>query len=436
MNTTLNKVAIHWLRRDLRLHDNTALYHALQSGYPVLLLYIWDSDILTTIQDQDNPRVTFIHTQLQQLQTRLREHGSSLLIRHGAAEQVWKELVQEYAPAAVYWNHDYEPAAQQRDQQVRQLLSEHSVPVHTSKDQVIFEKDEVLKNDGTPYTIFTPYSRVWRQRYDQHPPQRFASQDHLDRLQRSDPGQDISLQALGFTRSLIEFPDKTLPEDIIRHYHKTRDYPAQQGTSRLSVHLRFGTVSIRELVEAAHYLNDTWLNELIWREFYMMILWHYPHVVTQSFKRQYDQIEWENDEAGFERWCEGMTGFPIVDAGMRELLNTGYMHNRVRMITASFLTKDLLIDWRWGERHFGRQLCDYELSSNNGGWQWAAGTGCDAAPYFRIFNPLTQAEKYDPDGAYCRRWIPELGTDDYPQPMVDHKAARKRALARYKAALR
>ncbi len=398
-------------------------------------VFIFDRHILDELDNKHDNRITFIHNALEDLQQQLVKKGATLDVRYGVPEKIFPELVQDYDVKAVYANHDTEPYAIERDRKVAEWLAGKDIRLHTYKDQVIFEKKEVVKDDGSPYTVFTPYSRRWKatlkpfylkpypvERYGKN----FFSQRAIARP---------SLKDIGFAKSRLSFPPPAIDEALIRAYTANRDFPAREGTSRLSVHLRFGTISIRELAAVAQRLNQTFLNELIWREFYQMILWHFPQVVTGSFKPEYDKIRWRNNEKEFEAWCAGQTGYPIVDAGMRELNETGFMHNRVRMITASFLTKHLLIDWRWGEAYFARQLLDYELSSNNGGWQWAAGTGCDAAPYFRIFNPTLQTKKFDPGLKYIRRWVPELDQLDYPLPIVEHELARKRCLDAYKKAL-
>ncbi|NIW78174.1 MAG: deoxyribodipyrimidine photo-lyase, partial [Calditrichae bacterium] len=327
-------------------------------------------------------------------------------------------LLKENSIAEVYTNYDYEPYAIKRDKEVQKLLRSKNVAFHTFKDQVIFEKSEILTHQETPYTIYTPYQKRWKENLSGEQLKSFPSEKRKDSFVKLSPQPMPGLEEIGFESVDGEFPSKTVREEIIENYHRQRDYPGIDGTSRLGVHLRFGTVSVRRLVRRGLELNETWLDELIWREFYMMILWHFPHVVDQPFKSKYAKIPWRNNEQEFERWCQGKTGYAMVDAGMRELNQTGYMHNRVRMVTASFLTKHLLIDWRWGERYFARKLLDYELASNNGNWQWAAGCGCDAAPYFRIFNPTTQIKKFDPEHQYIKKWIPELKRNDYPAPIV------------------
>lgn len=425
-NTTL-----FWFRRDLRLDDNCGLLHALKENKQVLPVFIFDETILGKLEDPSDARVTFIHQCLQRMHEDLEKKGSSLLVLKGKPETIFASL----HPKAVYANHDYEPYARQRDAAVKDILDKKGIPFHTFKDQVIFEKEEVVKDDGKPYTVFTPYSRKWKSIMQASSTEPYATSSSLNNLQKTDPIPLPSLAAIGFHPSVIGFPERVIRTAIIKKYTEQRDFPGIESTTRLSVHLRFGTLSIRSLVKLAMKTNETWLNELIWREFYQMILWHFPYVVDRAFKPAYDQIEWRNNPQEFQQWCDGKTGYPIVDAGMRELNGTGFMHNRVRMIVASFLTKHLLIDWRWGEAYFAKKLLDFDLAANNGGWQWAAGSGCDAAPYFRVFNPYLQTEKFDPDRTYIRKWVPEFDTATYPQPIVDHDVARKRVLAAYKVAL-
>lgn len=422
---------IFWLRRDLRLSDNAGLYHALKENKQVLPVFIFDTVILNKLENKADRRVDFIHQTLQQLQKELELLGSTLLILHGDPVDIYKEL----QPTAVYTNHDYEPYAQERDGSIKTLLEKRGIPFKTFKDQVIFEKDEVLKDDGTPYTVFTPYSKKWKAKLDTFYMKSYPVEKYSGHFIQMNPFKFPSLEDIGFIKTDTQFPERVIKQSIIEKYKEQRDFPAIEGTTRLSVHLRFGTVSIRKLVQVARKKNETWLNELIWREFYAMILWHFPYVVTKAFKPAYDTVLWRNDEQEFALWCEGKTGYPIVDAGMRELNNTGHMHNRVRMIVASFLTKHLLIDWRWGEAYFAQKLLDFDLASNNGGWQWAAGSGCDAAPYFRVFNPYLQTDKFDGEQKYIQRWVPEVNTDAYPKPIVDHALARDRVLKAYKEAL-
>lgn len=429
-------VSIFWLRRDLRLEDNAGLYHALKEGAPVLPLFIFDTGILNKLSDKADKRVLFIHREISRLSEELKKYGSTLLIKTGNPVEVWKQLLKEYSIKSVFTNRDYEPYAIKRDNQIQDLLKHNRVPFFTYKDHVIFEKYEVLKDDGKPYTVFTPYSKKWLAKlvpyyYLPYPVLKYASN-----FFKISPLPVPSLKSLGFSETEFQFPEKIIPGATIKNYADTRNFPALgKGTSKLGIHLRFGTLSIRQLLAFALKKNATYVNELIWREFYQMILFHFPNVVHQSFKPAYDNILWGNDEQKFAAWCEGRTGYPLVDAGMRELNATGYMHNRVRMVAASFLTKHLLIDWRWGEAYFAEKLLDFELASNNGGWQWASGSGTDAAPYFRIFNPQLQMEKFDPQLKYVKQWVPEYGTEAYTKPIVIHSASREKTLHAYKIAL-
>ncbi len=426
-------VNIFWLRRDLRIEDNTALYHALNSDLPVLLLFIFDSNILDDLE-KDDPRVNFIHQELLAIDQHLKKHQSGVLILHGEPQKIWKQLLSDYAIEQVFINKDYEPYALQRDKAIENLLAVNDIGFNAYKDHVLLEPHEVLKADQSPYVVFTPYSRVWRSTLKPEDLQARPSEE-LNNYYQGKICEPPSLLSLGFKSSTIPIPDKGINETLLKNYATDRDYPAKRGTSKLGIHLRFGTISIRALARKAKGTSDVYLNELIWREFYQMILWHFPSVVNQNFKKQYDQLEWRNNEEEFKAWCDGNTGYPIVDAGMRELNSTGFMHNRMRMVTASFLTKHLLIDWRWGEAYFAQKLLDFELASNNGGWQWAAGTGTDAQPYFRIFNPESQTKKFDSDLEYIKKWVPEFQELSYPKPIVDHKLARERCLETYKKAL-
>lgn len=435
MSSNKHKVTLFWFRRDLRLFDNVGLYHALKNHENVLPLFIFDTSILEKLEDKNDARVTFIHDTLIQLKEQLEKVGSTLLIKTGKPVEVYAELLKEYTIEAVYANHDYEVYAQKRDKEIQELLAHEGVHFHTFKDQVIFETNEVVKADGLPYTIFTPFSKKWKERLKDVDYQSYETVKYFSRLKKQLPAKEITLGDIGFKRSPITVPLPEVNEQLIKEYTSKRDIPSYPGTSRLSVHLRFGTVSIRALVKMALQTSETWLNELIWREFYQMILWHFPET-DKAFKAKYDRIEWRIDEEQFQAWCDGRTGYPIVDAGMRELNETGFMHNRVRMIVASFLTKHLLIDWRWGEAYFAEKLLDFDVASNNGGWQWAAGTGCDAAPYFRIFNPYTQTKKFDPELKYIKKWVPEYSDPfKYPEPIVDHAFARERCLRVYKEGL-
>ena len=429
-------VNIFWFRRDLRLHDNAGLYHALKGKRPVLCLFIFDRFILDKLEDKDDARVTFIHQTIENLDNNLWQHGSCLLIKHDDAQKAWDGVLEEFNVETVYTNHDYEPYARRRDEEILTKLKSKGIEFKTYKDQVIFEKAEVVKDDGKPYTVYTPYKNKWHQTLKPFYLKSYQTEKYIDRLYKHTRYPVPSLKSMGFEKSNKQFPDQHYTE-VIRDYAEKRDFPAINGTSHIGLHLRFGTVSIRELAYKANtYSEKTWLNELIWREFYMMILYHYPETQDYAFRPEYDRIKWVNDEKQFKAWCNGATGYPLVDAGMRELNGTGYMHNRVRMVVASFLSKDLLIDWRWGERFFAQKLLDYEMSSNVGGWQWAAGSGTDAAPYFRIFNPDAQLKKFDPKLAYIKKWVPEYADfSQYPKPIVDHAFARERCLKAFKEAL-
>lgn len=428
-------VSFFWFRRDLRLHDNTALFHALNSGVPVQAVFIFDSDILDELEDKRDRRLVFIHEQLEKINQQLKEYGARLLVEYGKPMDVWKTLCDKYSIKAVFVNGDYEPYAFRRDKIISEFLQTKNIDFYSYKDQVIFEKDEVTKDDGNPYTVFTPYSKKWKAAIRNNSFSAIPSEKLVANFNKTKSGKVLSLSAIGFEMFRYNFPSSVLDKSILQKYAEQRDLPAVNGTSRLSVHLRFGTVSIRELFRQAWAVSEKWTNELIWREFYMSILWHFPHVERNSFKQAYDRLRWHHDEPGFQKWCDGQTGYPIVDAGMRELNETGFMHNRVRMITATFLTKYLLIDWRWGEAYFAKKLLDFDMAANNGGWQWSAGTGVDAAPYFRIFSMDSQTKRFDPDFEYINKWVPEFGSFDYPDPIVDYSFARKRCLDFYKSGL-
>lgn len=427
-------MVVFWFRRDLRLSDNIGLFHALNSNEEVLPIFIFDTSILEQL-DKNDARVTFIYNKLQNIQNQLVKIKKSLAIFYGNPKEIFEKLISENKITAVYTNHDYEPYARKRDKEVFQIFKAKEIAFKTSKDQVIFEKNEIVKDDGSPYVVFTPYSKKWKTKLMTIELPYYASEEKIEHITTHNY-PFLSLADIGFEKSKIEIPDFNVSENLILKYEETRNFPALQGTSMLGIHLRFGSVSIREMVKKAMiFKNQTFLNELIWREFFMQILWHFPHTTTQSFKPKYDAIKWSNNETLFQKWCEGKTGYPFVDAGMRELNTTGHMHNRVRMIVASFLCKHLLIDWRWGEAYFASKLLDYEQASNVGNWQWAAGSGVDAAPYFRIFNPTEQIKKFDKDLKYIKKWIPELETVEYPKPIVEHKEAREKCLQTYKEAL-
>ena len=421
------KISIFWFRRDLRLDDNRGLYEALKSPFPILPIFLFDDNITDEL-DEDDPRVTFIYDQIQQLCTQLKKYSSSLYFKKGDLKRSWASLIEEYNIQEVYTNEDYEPYAIKRDLMIQKLLLNHGISFKTYKDQVIFAKYDVLKNDNTPYTVFTPFKNKWMSKLvadNSILKSHTINKTNFLRIHLKLP----SLENLKFKRSSIKVLDFQI--DKLDNYKENRNFPALNQTSYLSPHLRFGTVSIRKIIQQS-LSNEAFLSELIWREFFMQIIYHFPEVVSSNFKRKYDQIEWRNNPKEFENWKNGNTGYPMVDAGMRELNATGYMHNRVRMVVAGFLCKHLLIDWRWGEAYFAKKLLDYELSSNNGNWQWASGTGCDAAPYFRIFNPTEQIKKFDSKLTYIKKWIPELNLLSYPSPIVDHKFARERAIETYK----
>lgn len=452
---------IFWFRRDLRIDDNAGLFQALKSGAAVRCVFVFDTDILATLPAADR-RIAFIWDCVEILRQRLQAAGSDLYVAHGRAQDIIPNLAEQWGARRVFANRDYEPAAISRDKQVAEQLAQQSGQLELFKDQVIYETDEVLTATGRPYTVFTPYKNAWLKRLDPFFVQSYPSQNLLKQLERWQAPPSPSLETLGFTRTNTalqgggEAADQLFADFMLRitHYKSWRDFPATKGVSYLSTHLRFGTISIRKLAQFAWQQGgegaECWLGELIWRDFYQQLLWHFPHVVGNSFKEEYRQLQFENSQEWFAAWQEGQTGYPIVDAAMRQLKQTGYMHNRLRMIAASFLVKDLLIDWRWGEAYFAETLLDFDLAANNGGWQWAASTGCDAQPYFRIFNPVTQSEKFDPEGKFIRRYVPELALlsnkdihapwlaknpplgfqlqRDYPAPIVDHAVQRQRAL--------
>jgi deoxyribodipyrimidine photo-lyase len=429
-------LAIFWFRRDLRLEDNHALYIALSEQQAVLPIFIFDRNILDPLRDQKDKRVNFIHQTLVALQEQLRELGSDLWTYYGTPEEAFQKLQKQYDITTVYTNRDYEPSAIKRDNAIADQLEEQGIEFKHFKDQVIFEKRDLLTTQDEPYTVYTPYRKKWLSELQEDMLAAYDCAANFDALYQTDPWEPvIPLEEMGFREADCDFPPPSFKAEQLEDYGDMRDYPAEDQTSRLGIHLRFGTLSIRELARQGRETSDTWYHQLIWRDFYFQILFNYPHVVDEPFREKYKNIEWRNDKAEFERWCKGETGFPIVDAGMRQLNQTGYMHNRVRMIVASFLVKDLLIDWRWGERYFAEKLLDFDLAANNGNWQWAAGTGVDAAPYFRVFNPWSQAQKFDPDNKYVKSWAPDYLSSDYPSPMVDHSFARKRVLEVYKRAI-
>lgn len=430
------QVNIFWFRRDLRLDDNAGFQAALKDKLPVMPIFIFDTEILDKLPE-DDARVSFIYETLQKMRSQLQdEYGSSIAMYYGIPKNIFKSLIKDHEIKNVFTNRDYEPYAKDRDAEIKELLEENDIKFHDFKDQVIFEKDEITKQDGGPYVVYTPYKNTWKQKFKNTDLTFYYTKRYLDNLIQNSRLPNLSLSDIGFKKSKLTVPDYQVTPGLIKDYEKKRDYPAQEGTSRLGPHLRFGTVSVRQMVrEADKYHNNTFLEELVWREFFMQILYHFPETVTGAFKKKYDRIKWRNNKEEFEKWKQGKTGFPLVDAGMRQLNESGFMHNRIRMLVGSFLCKHLLIDWRWGEAYFAEKLLDYEMSSNVGNWQWVAGSGVDAVPYFRIFNPTTQIEKFDKNEEYIKEWVEEYGTDKYPEKMVDHKEARERALSTYKKAV-
>jgi len=434
---------IFWFRRDLRLNDNAGLYHALKNNKDVQCVFIFDTNILNRLANKTDARVTFIYDTIVSLKEELNKLGSDLSIYYGDPIKIWDSILSQNKVDNIYTNNDYESYALDRDEAVKVLADKHNVGFKSFKDHVIFERKEVTKDDGLPYTVFTPYKRKWLAKlvsksksglsyyFKQYPNYKYFS--NLKKFSEDFPL--LTLEFMGFTRSEFEFPKTIVPQKTIKSYGEKRDYPSINGTSKLGIHFRFGTISIREKARKAQQLSDVYLSELIWRDFYSQILVNFPHVEKSAFREKYERVEWRHDDVEFKAWCNGQTGYPLVDAGMRELNKTGFMHNRVRMVAASFLTKHLLMDWRLGEAYFAEKLLDFDLASNNGGWQWAAGCGTDAAPYFRIFNPESQQKKFDKEYKYIKKWIPEWGSNAYAKPIVDHKFARERCLKAYKEAL-
>ena len=419
------KISIFWYRRDLRLEDNTGLFKALNENENILPIFIFDDSILDELPE-DDARVNFIYKSLSKINKQLNNHNASLQIFKGQIDEVWEKLVTTFDIQKVYSNKDYEPYAIKRDQKIKEFLNSKGIEMKTFKDQVIFEEDEIVKADGKPYTVFTPYKRKWLEKFTKVNLNLIVNFDNFYKKIIDFP----SLNQLGLKNSPLKVKNYSLKN--VSTYSETRNFPNLDSTSYLSPHLRFGTISVRQIITELKNKSETFLSELIWREFFMQIIFHFPHVVTKNFRPKYDGIKWVNNKEDYDNWCQGKTGYPLVDAGMRQLNETGYMHNRVRMVTAGFLCKHLLIDWRYGEAYFAKKLLDYELSSNNGNWQWAAGTGCDAAPYFRIFNPIEQLKKFDKTLTYTKKWVKDFDTLEYPKPIVDHKYARNRALEAYK----
>ena len=462
-----------WFRRDLRDFDHAALYHALKSSAQVFCVFVFDTDILEKLTDKADRRVEFIWESVRELKTALQKNGGDLIVQHGSARALVPQLAKQLGVQAVYANRDYEPSAIARDAFVAAQLNGFEMAFFSFKDQVIFEQDEVLSLSNKPYTVFTPYKNAHLKKLDDFYLKSYPVDCYAKNLEKLETSDLPSLESMGFERTNLS--EMRLPtgmsggkqlfadfEDRMAQYKAARDFPAVKGVSYLSVHLRFGTVSVRHLArvarDQANAGAETWLNELIWRDFYFQILHHNPRIAEgKAFKVDYEHIPFPNDQALFQAWCDGQTGYPIIDAAMRQLNTTGFMHNRLRMVAASFLVKDLLIDWRWGERYFAQKLIDFDFSANNGGWQWAASTGCDAQPYFRIFNPVSQSEKFDAAGKFIRKYVPELAACDdkeihspweissqkqqaigviigknYPAPIADHAVQRPLALALYK----
>ena len=430
------KVNIFWFRRDLRLDDNVGFYNALQSKNPVLPIFIFDSEILKKLP-KDDARVSFIFETLQKMRIELQDNfESSIAIYHGKPKTIFEEILNDFGVEEVYTNHDYEPYARERDEEIKEFLSDKNVAFNTFKDQVIFEKNEVVKKDGDPYVVYTPYMRTWKEKFKEHNLTIYYTKSYLSNLIEHTRLPNLTLSDIGFKKSTQEITPYTVTPTLIQEYEETRNFPAKDATSRLGPHLRFGTVSVRKMIKKAiAEKNEIFWQELIWREFFMQILWHFPETKDKAFKSKYDKIEWRNNEKEFDAWCKGETGYPLVDAGMGQLNETGFMHNRIRMLVGSFLCKHLLIDWRWGEAYFAEKLHDYEMASNVGNWQWVAGSGVDASPYFRIFNPTTQIKKFDKDLKYIKKWVPNYQELTYPKEIVDHKEARERCLKVYKEAV-
>jgi deoxyribodipyrimidine photo-lyase len=426
---------LFWHRRDLRIEDNKGLQWALKKCENVIPIFIFDTTITDKLEKNDS-RLWFIYKNIDALKKAYQDIGSDLKIFIGNPERLIPSILNELNAEVIFTNSDYEPTAIKRDQTIKDLLVRENKAYFEIRDHVLFEKNELLKSDGNPYQVFTAYANRWKQKLKEEPHRLEIEKSEFNKLKKIEATPVISFESLGFIKNeAFPFPSEIIIDEIIKNYDSNRDFPFLDATSRLGIHLRFGTISIRQLLLKAKTLNETYLNELIWREFYQMIIYHYPQSIDHAFKPAYDAIPWSNDLNDFNAWCEGKTGYPLVDAGMRELNQTGFMHNRVRMVVASFLTKHLLIDWQWGAAYFASKLLDFEMASNIGGWQWAAGCGCDAAPYFRVFNPTLQQQKFDPEFKYIKKWIPEFETPDYPKPMIEHNFARERILATFKKTL-
>ena len=428
----MNKATIFWFRRDLRLHDNVGLFHALSKSKNVYPIFIFDKDITKNL-NKDDYRLNFIKEQINLMNEKLKKYECSINIFYGKPLDVFKNIISKTEVEKIVFNKDYEPYAIKRDCAIKELVTKNNIEFIGYKDHVIFEENEVVKDNGDPYVVYTPYSRKWINKLNNKEIIKYHSNEYLSNLKSFN--KTLKIDEVPFSSNLTPL-ELNFNEDVIENYERDRNFPAINATSKLGVHLRFGTKSVRELVLRSNSSeNKTFLKELIWREFFIQILWHFPHTVNKCFKEKYEKVEWINDNESFIKWCQGNTGYPIVDAGMRELNSTGFMHNRVRMITASFLCKHLLIDWRKGEKYFASKLFDYEQASNVGNWQWVAGCGVDAAPYFRIFNPTEQLKKFDKQKDYVRKWVPEFDSESYVDPIIDHKYARERCLNAYKIGL-
>ena len=427
-------MVIFWFRRDLRIDDNHALFRALKSGFDVLPIFIFDTDITNKLNKNDH-RINYINKVINELNDKLLTKKKKINTFTGRQKDIIKKLIKKLKIKEIYVNKDYEPYAHERDNEIKKICEENNVTYNSFKDHVIFEEDEIVKTDGTPYVVYTPYSKKWIEKYNSTQPKTYNSEKYLDNLVDFNTIEIDNIRKI-INEKIILPENYTLNNDLIDKYEDTRNFPALDSTSRIGINLRFGTVSIRKIVRKSYSrLNNTYLKELIWREFFMQILWHFPHTTKRSFKDKYERIEWRNDMEDFKLWCDGKTGYPIVDAGMNQLNETGFMHNRLRMVVGSFLCKHLLIDWRLGEKYFADKLFDYEQASNIGNWQWVAGCGVDAAPYFRIFNPESQQKKFDKDLLYIKKWIPNFKENNYIKKIVEHKFARERCLNTYKKAL-
>ena len=427
------KISIFWFRRDLRLDDNRGLYNSLKENNSVLPIFIYDKNILDKLNLNDH-RIEYINHAVLKMNEVLSKKNKSISCFYGKPEQVFLNLINQFDIKKVYTNRDYTPYSNKRDLIIKELLENNGIQFFDYKDHVLFEKNEIVKDNGTPYKVYTPFSKKWiNKMYEQGIP-KYMSENLIENL--INEKNTFNTESIGFTKSKINFLKSNISKEIVNNYELKRNFPSSNGTSKIGVELRFGTISTRKLITKANDSNNiTFLKELIWREFFQQILHHFPKTINTSFKSKYERIEWLNDENNFKKWCNGQTGYPLVDAGMRELNKTGFMHNRVRMVVGSFLCKHLLIDWRWGEAYFREKLFDYETASNVGNWQWVAGCGVDAAPYFRIFNPHEQLKKFDKHFFYIKKWVPEFETDKYISPIIDHKEARERCLTTYKKAL-